>query len=219
MSKLLTYLKYEGIGETLRKCISAVFGKGKNTKETSTVFLSCGEFDIKSNPDLNLEPVVMTPERVEDFEKVRFFDHVSAASYLNAPSRKILLGYVNGEIVSYAAMEYGVKKEIHGFGWFQLDKDEAWIGPVYVKRSVRGKGINKEMIRSAMALLTRDAHIHKIYTCINGGNSKSLHSFKGAGFHTVGEVNCADGQYVCLLDEDVAHKFSAPDDPAKLDRH
>lgn len=216
MGKLLTYLKYEGLRETIRKCFLTV--KNRN-KVSETVFFKYCKADLAHDPKARLEVVFLTEERLPDFETIRFFDHISGRDYIAQPHGNIFLGYLNDELVAYAVTEYGKRKEIHGLGFFQLEQNEAWLGPVYVKRAYRGKGINREMLKRVIEATVKQGYIHSFYTCINQENVASIKSFSYAGFQKKGVILCQNGQYTCRLDEKIVHKFSAPDDPAKLDRH
>lgn len=205
MGKLLTYLKYEGLRGTLKKCISTV--KDRN-KASETVFLRCCEADLSPDPRVNLDVLPLTEERLGDFESIRFFDHISGQDYIGQDHGDIFLGYLDGELVAYAATEFDKRKVIHGLGFFHLAKDEAWVGPVYVKRSFRGKGINREMLKRAMEKAEKKNHIRCFYTCINRENTASRKSFLHTGFREQGHVTCRNGQYTCRLEEEIAHKFS-----------
>ena len=205
MSKLLTYLKYEGLRETIRKCLSSVRNRNKASE---TVFLKCCEADLTPDPKVKLDVVPLTEERLKDFESIRFFDHISGRDYMDQDHGSIFLGYADGELVAYAAAEYDKRKEIHGLGFFHLERDEAWLGPVYVKRAYRGKGVNREMLKRAMEKAEKKNHIRCFYTCINRENTASRKSFLHTGFREQGHVTCRNGQYTCRLEEEIAHKFS-----------
>ena len=205
MSKILTYLKYEGLHETVRKCLLAV--KNRN-KASETVFLKCCEADLTPNPKVKLDVFPLTEDRLQDFEKVKFYEYVSGLSYVNHPKRCVLLGYVDGQIAGYEAIEYHIDREIHGLGVLRLEQDEAWAGPAYVKRAFRGKGINKELIKRAILYGQQEYHIHTVYTCINGENVPSIKAAERIGFRKIGSVIFQNGQYTCRLDGEIAHKFS-----------
>lgn len=204
MSKLLTYLKYEGLRETARKCFARVRSRNK---QSETVFLKCRSLEMCANQNIKLDVVPLTKEFVEDFESVRFFEHISVYDYTEENHGYILLGYLNGKLVAYAAMEYNKKKEIHGLGFFELDSNEAWLGPVYVKRKYRKKGINSEMLKRTMSIAAKRYGIDCFYTCINKENTSSLKSFSHVGFQKKGSTSCLKGKYTIRLNEDISCKF------------
>lgn len=209
MNKFLTYLKYEGIMATVKKVFSYI-----RKKESITVFL-CYDAPIKS---VKKQPILfdfLRQDNLDSFEKIKFFDHIHGRDYIDSSNSFILLAMMNGETVGYIAMELEKNKEIHGLGHFQLDTQEAWVGPVYVKRAYRGKGINKEMLKQALEIAMNKYHIRCIYTSINQENIASLKSFLHAGFQKKGVILCRNGQYTCRLYEEIAHKFSAPAESAK----
>lgn len=74
--------------------------------------------------------------------------------------------------------------EIHGLGSFDLGDNERWIGPTFVCKEYRGRGLNKRQI----AYQIKEASDKIYYTSVNSGNIASLASFKRLGFIIFGEA-------------------------------
>lgn len=184
MSKIITYLKYEGLAATLKK-ISEKFSKDASV----TVFLKCDE--LLSNPvqeDIELTFQTLSTKNVQDFLEIKFFDHILPEYYMNSEHSQIIVAYLNGHAVGYIAAEYGILKTIHGLGTFQLNSGEAWIGPAYVKRKYRSQGINRKCIQKMLETLSDQHEIQKFYTSINQKNISSLKSIAKLGFRECGTV-------------------------------
>lgn len=73
-------------------------------------------------------------------------------------------------------------------GKFKLRCGEGWIGPVYVLRSWRGRGINKMLIAEQTKML-KAIGVDTFYTSINSNNKASLNSFKHSGFCEIGRID------------------------------
>lgn len=205
MGKLLAYLKYEGIKKTASRCVQSIINKNKASE---TVFLRySGPFDMVQDSKKDLNIVLLTKERMKEFDDIRFFHHISGNQYIGQNHGIIALGYLRGQLVAYAAGEYHKRKEIHGLGFFQLDSDEAWVGPVYVKREYRGQGINRKLVRWVMALLMKEKQITCFYTCINKKNTSSLNSFLKIGFIEQGAIVVSKSKYRSSLEKQVKQKF------------
>lgn len=77
MSKLLTYLKYEGVRATIEKVFLSL-----KSRESTTIFLRCETpNELPNIPQIQIAP--LTQERLADFEKIKFFDHIDGKAYIN----------------------------------------------------------------------------------------------------------------------------------------
>lgn len=203
MKKLIKYLKTEGMKATLKKIRMKVKNRGNST----TVFLV---YDIPSTQRNNQqEYIILELDRnnVLEFEKIKFWDHINAADYIDNEKRKILLVQnKKDEYIAYAAMEEELLREIVGCGKFQLQMHEAWIGPVYVKKEYRGRGINSIMIQEL--LFAAEQHgIKRCYTSVNSDNISSLKSFKKNGFEEIGRVEIENKKIEVIVGEGMIGRF------------
>lgn len=182
MSMLLRYLREEGLAVTLHKVAQKFF-----RKESVTVVLKCGDLpqDVVAQGDIRF--VSLSEEQRDEFERIKFFEHVRAEDYIGHNNREIVLIYKDDVCVGYAAAEYEQIKKIHGLGTFALHEKEAWLGPVYVRKAYRGQGLNASACRFLMAKM-HSRGILCCYTAINQNNQKSLRSFAKAGFAEIGNV-------------------------------
>nr|MBQ4458322.1 GNAT family N-acetyltransferase [Clostridia bacterium] len=186
VNKLIIYLRNEGIQQTIRKIITKVFRLGNS----QTVFfynridVEC-ESPYEEHDETYFE---LTESTIPDFEKIKFWNFINAMQYINNQNESVLLVKYNGEVIAYAAECHEKGRPIHGLGSFQLRAKEAWIGPVYVLKQYRGRGINRRLIIEVMNRL-RASGITDFYTSINSNNQSSIKSFQNAGFTEIGRVD------------------------------
>lgn len=111
-------------------------------------------------------------------------------------------------MMGYIAAEWNKTKYIHGLGEFFLHKNEAWIGPVYVLKKYRNKGISSYLIGEICQTLKMQYDIANYYTCINASNQSSLHSFQNNGFEKIGSIDIeADRCFSDFIDSSIAERF------------
>lgn len=183
MGKLLRYLRTEGVAVTLKKVTAKLF-----QNRSVTIFYQCSNMPETDTKEQQIQFIILTEDRLQEFEAMKFFEHLDAAAYCAGGNSRILLAVKQDEIVGYAAAEWEKLHEIHGLGHFSLEKGEAWIGPVYVKREYRGQGINATLLRTLGSDLQRYYHLHTFYTAINEKNAASRKSFSNCGFLQFGNV-------------------------------
>lgn len=199
MNQLLKYLQREGVYATLNKVKNKVFGHNKSC----TVFLKNNGGGVRTGNIENFEIERLTEVNRKDFEKIKFWDFVNTDEFINNPKQSILLLKAGEEYVAYAAEEHEICREIHELGKFQLRAGEGWIGPVYVLRGWRGRGINKALVAEQIKKLQASG-IDTFYTSINSNNEASLNSFKYSGFCEIGRVDskgCVEARSDCVLFE------------------
>ena len=181
MSKVLNYLKYEGFKTTGEKVIHLL-----KRCDAITAFFEASFSDYKGRVE-QLRMIELQEELVQEFEKIKFYEHILSKDYINRKDRKLLLGYIGDILVGYVAAECEIEKKIYGLGLFSLSMKEAWIGPVYVRRKYRGRGISPVLIKEMMTILQNDGIIH-FYTAINEENLSSQSAFKKNGYRKFGTI-------------------------------
>ena len=126
---------------------------------------------------------------LKDIDKPIGILHLSKADVANSfeGGGECFVAKVNDEVAGFTFLSFG-KKEIAGFGEVLLSaNNSAWIGPVFVDKKHRGKGINKAMIFFAIEKCKAKG-VSKIVTSINAQNLSSIASFTKTGFKQVSEV-------------------------------
>ncbi len=94
------------------------------------------------------------------------------------------LGLVQGAVVSYCWVHRG-SYSLGRIGRFGLGEKERWMGPVFVDKRYRRRGINTAQVHHA---LRESSHAGEIvfFTATNAANYRSLQSFARCGFVLIG---------------------------------
>lgn len=194
--RVFDYLFREGLRGVMHRSwekVSAVFG-GASAR---TVFLYAEEMRLNRSNNLGADISCMGYKDLDEFEQFNFFPHISGKRYLETEGWGSVICREAGRIVGYACYEIGGLKKIHGTGTFQLEANEAWIGPCYVDQDYRGRGINAAMVSRAIDEVSAKGVI-RCFTAINSANASSLSSFRKMGFSPFIEYNSAQrGFNVC----------------------
>lgn len=179
----------EGAKNTLKRVWERI-SAGWGGVSARTTFLSAERIDTgnKIPPGIKIER--MGHEDVQAFDAFNFFPHIKGNEYLGRDGRGAVLCREDGCIVGYVCYEVSGLKNIHGMGYFQMKENEAWIGPCYVNRFYRGKGINGAMVYRAMKEASAEG-AECFFTAINSSNVASLASFKKMGFFPFAEYDAS----------------------------
>lgn len=186
MKKCIVYLRNEGFISFCKKIKSNIlyrFGRS-----STTMFYQCNDLGLeKVLTREGIDVLKLAYSELSDFEYMKFFQHLDGNMYVNNLDKEIVIAKYGEKIVGYAAVDYGGKRDIHGLGAFSLLDNEAWIGPVYVIREYRKKGVNSLLINTLKHRM-KSRSINCCYTCINIDNPDSITSFKRNGFNELGFV-------------------------------
>ena len=194
------YLKTEGLLPTLHKVFNAFLIK-TGIRKSSTLFFVCYSSKVKvesKRDDLNVK--ILDKSDLHDFEKIKFFNHIHGEDYVDNPDWKIILIRQQDHIIAYAAAQRNVKHRIHGLGYFLLGKSECWIGPTYVTKANRNKGIASYMIRYIQNHVFPSEVIQTYYTSINKTNASSISSVVKSGFELLGSIMVARHRLSKIID-------------------
>ena len=179
--RLLEYVAREGFRATVKKTADKIGAKlGRSGSETVFLCRKVRDF-VAVNTSTEYIIRVLSESDVDEFAEFNFFPHIEVRDYVPAGINGALGCFEKGKLIGYVCYESKKIKTIHGTGDFMLSKSEAWVGPCYVDRVHRGKGINKALVGAAAAVLARMG-IDTLFTSINGANASSLASFKKMGF-------------------------------------
>lgn len=182
MSRLLNYLKQEGLSATAKRAWNKVFHKN----DSQTVFLRAiisGE--INDSHEDSFE--ILENSNRASFERIKFWDFVNAEDFIDNANQSVIMLRDGDNYIAYAAEEHATDRPIHGLGSFLLKSDEGWIGPVFVRKQWRGHGYNRQLLLQQMHIL-KGLGVTTVYTAINSQNTASLKSFSSVGFEEIGTV-------------------------------
>lgn len=179
--RLLDYMKREGLRATASKALGKIDAK-RGGKAAETVFLRRDNHGLPSLPiPAGLQIRTIEALDIPEFERFNFFPHINPNAYVPAKRDGAIGCFDQDRLVGYVCYESEKRKAIHGTGDFVLENGEAWVGPCYVDRAYRGRGLNRILVAEAAEALERRG-ITRLFTSINGANASSLASFQKMGF-------------------------------------
>ena len=195
MKMLISYLLSEGPIKTVQKVFEKIMHK-----VSVTVFLVCRDsrdtVDFRS--DISFEE--LCAENLSIFEKLKFFQHISGEEILADPQQTAILVKCEGEYAGYAGVQFETRRQIHGLCRFTLREKEAWIGPVYIKRKFRNRGLNRYALQFIMDSM-KEMGFCAFFTAINSSNHSSMKSFMNCGFSDIGHIISKKGRVTTVTGE------------------
>lgn len=175
--RLIDYFVREGFIGTVRRCVNRISAK-LGSPSSITTFLIFDRSAFTVDCPQNIEIRMLSKDNLDAFDVFNFYPHISGRDYLGREDRGIVVGLMGEEMIGYVCFETGGLKHVFGLCDFKLEQNEAWIGPCYVDRNFRGKGINGALISRAILF----SNAVRCFTAINAMNKASLASFKKVGF-------------------------------------
>lgn len=177
LRKLYTFCKYDGLSNTWRYILNTLSGFFVSNSKTillyspKTTFLP--EYDSKNirfcTDMTEIERIASPRLRLTPYKK-----------WLKAGSQ-LAICEENNRIVAYGWVHFH-RYFVHGVGEIVLSDSQAWLGPFFVDKDYRGKGIQKKMIQYCMKNTPPRYYI----TSANAKNTPSLKSFEKLGFVQIG---------------------------------
>jgi GNAT superfamily N-acetyltransferase len=177
--KFFVYYKADGVGNALRFVLKTLLSH--IYKRSETVFYSKNTSGNDFSSDYKMQMLELSIQDMEiiDFPRLKLVDY---NSWMQKGSR-VFVCYVDETPVAFTWTHYGIY-EIHGTGHFSMSANECWIGPTFVDRHYRGRGINKQQILYQMEYSVAEV----FYTSVNVGNIPSRQSFEHWGFVEIGRT-------------------------------
>lgn len=187
MGKILTFIKSDGLDNTMRFMWNALRSKIGHTSHTYCLFADRDGI----LPELG--------NRI----KYKVISDIETLSAINFPRLKlspwkkwlregscVLIIFENDVPIAFGWMHFK-SHYVHSVGNFNLGNDMAWLGPYFVHRKYRGKGLQRTAISIGVSEAPKS--ITSFITSINFSNIASLHSFEKCGFQIGLEVSCTMG--------------------------
>lgn len=182
--KILIYLKSDGFLSTARLIFDSIRRMFYYHSET---------FFLRSNFPTSADVILPKGYDICIFNRDEQLDELSFPRLKLLPYKKWFANKSNLVVVwehqipiAYAWIH---KKEyhIHGLGTVQLKDNEFWIGPTFVNKRFRGKGINKLQLQYIINKVILDSRNNCcLVTSVNSKNIPSLKSFLHLGFQKIG---------------------------------
>jgi predicted GNAT family acetyltransferase len=179
IKKTITYYKSGGLKEVAGYVLGAI--KRKIYHKSETIFLYVNKADLIVNQpmiDNDIQFKVFTDHA--ELKKLNFgrLDTLKYDKWLKRKSF-VVVGFNKSHPVSFTWTHFG-KHEIHNLCTIDLSSNQCWLGPTFVDKSTRGRGMNKKQISCQMNEVPRNVNF--FLTSVNSRNLASLKSFERLGF-------------------------------------
>lgn len=179
--KFLVYCQSDGLRPALAFAFKTLapwlFGR------STTLFFHLGAYEFEKSPSSDLlkqEQIDIQRLNSLNFPRLRL---LPCDEWLTNGSRLYVTFATGNRPVAFTWTHFH-QYSIHGLGNIHLSDNECWIGPTFVHKEYRGKGINKAQILHQMA----EAQGMTFYTSVNAKNLPSIHSFLHFGFKEIGRT-------------------------------
>lgn len=187
IKKIIKEYSFSEIIRKVRRKFLVQFG----FKYTDTIFFVYQQ--EKESSDAVHEGVSVTElsvEQIPGLKKINIFKDLDLEEVINSPNHNVLIAEMDGIICGFIIVHFGgkeVKHNLNGWLYFKLNQNEAWVGPTYVGKDYRGKGLNTLLLQSVKKLCY-DRSIELIFTSINSENIGSINSFRKNKFISIGSI-------------------------------
>lgn len=155
MKKLVSSIKNNGYLETIKKALNRIL-KVLGLLESETYFFEKKIDDIRSQSTKeqiyndNISIKFLDYKEKTQFEYMKYYEFLDTESLLNSEMSKVLIALHKDKIIGFACIHRGSNHLIHDLGYWNLSEDEAWIGPTYVIKNYRNRGIHKDLLNRAI---------------------------------------------------------------------
>ncbi len=178
IKKFLIYCKSDGIVNALGFVGKSILSPIR--KNSETVFYKWeGKHITTPSSTIQIKELSIQDMDGLDFPRLKLTTY---KKWMDSGSR-VFIVLTDNKQVAFTWSHYG-SYSIHDLGTFVLSNKECWIGPTFVDRHYRGRGINKEQIKYQME--HSDAQVY--YTSVNANNIPSRRSFEHWGFKEIGRT-------------------------------
>lgn len=187
--KIINSFKANGFIDTISKIVDKVL-KMLGIRVSETYFFQMDLNDAILQNNNNMKPYkteYLDYDKKTQFENMKYFNFLDVDGLLTFGKSNVLIALDENKIIGYVCMHRGTKHLIHNLGYWNLDDNEAWIGPIYVIKGYRNKGFSKFLLKNAVNELHK-LGIVTFYTAVNKNNISSIRSFSNVMFNIIGMV-------------------------------
>jgi RimJ/RimL family protein N-acetyltransferase len=176
--KFFIYIWSGGLIEVLKYISIHIRKKIYYKSETIFLFLDIDELSLMPKQKCDIEYKII--QNKSDLDKIDF-NRIKILQYKKwfEKSSQAILGLNNSNPVSFSWSHFQ-QHSLHGVCKINLSSNKCWIGPTFVDKSMRGKGINKAQIY--FQINNAPAGIKYFLTSANASNKASIKSFEKLGF-------------------------------------
>lgn len=177
LKKAIIYLYSGGFNEVLRYATSFLRKRFFYTSRTIYLYRNLMELPAADYIDHFEFKAISTPDDLEslNFKRIETLDYQQWFS----KGSIAIVGFYNGKPVSFSWCHFKSHQVDHSTR-IDLGDNAVWIGPTFVDKIMRGKGMNKSQISYQIANLP--TNISTCLTSANERNTASIKSFERLGF-------------------------------------
>jgi len=189
MKKIIYYLRDYGLFETIKRIFIRILGIiGLIESETYVLRFQLPKASVEQPYTNEFRIMQLDREHVREFNRIKYFDFIDGNKIINSKYSRVFIAMESDKIIGYVVC-FGpnVHHQIHKMGTWKLGKNEAWIGPTFIVKKYRNKGIHKVLLIECINTMYK-LGIEICYTAINKNNIPSIRSFSKVGFDKLGLI-------------------------------
>lgn len=178
IKKFFIYLKTDGLLNTLVFTLKSITSLIYNKSVTNIYKRKTCEEDYKN--ETVIKEVGANEIESMDFSRLKLLDW---KKWLENKSH-IYVAYIGNEPVGYAWIHYHSYHFADKYN-FGIEENEVWIGPSFVKKEFRGRGVQKALTQYRLSKINNST----VYTSVSSNNIASNKCMKRNDFEFMGTVN------------------------------
>lgn len=188
MGKIFTFVRSDGLYNTLKFIWNALRIKICHTSHTYCLFADRNDIIFGKRGGDVKHKVISDIETLEaiNFPRLKLSPW---RKWLRDGSRVLIL-FENDVPIAFGWMHFKCHY-VRSVGNLDLGDDKAWLGPYFVHRKYRGRGLQRVAI--SLGVDNAPKSINAFVTSVNSLNMASLRSFEKSGFQIGMEVLCTTG--------------------------
>ena len=177
IKKFFIYLKSDGLWNALAFTLKSITSLVYNKSVTNIYKRITGEEEY--NNEAVIKEVGANEVERMDFPRLKLLDW---RKWLENKSR-LYVAYIGNKPVGYAWIHYH-SYHFAGKYNFGIEENEVWIGPSFVKKEFRGKGLQKALTQYRLSKIKNCT----VYTSVSSNNIASNKCMKRNNFEFMGTV-------------------------------
>ena len=188
MKKIIQYIHEYGLLRTIMQIFKRI-GEFVGVLKSKTYVLDKEiqkDLDVITEPKYQIRPLGL--DDIEEFNRMKYFDFLDPKNIIESKNKGAIIALNGSRIIGYVCYDSSSEHSIHKMGKWNLDENEAWVGPTYVDINYRNKGIHRDLLNETIKKLHYE-NIKNVFTAINYKNEPSVKSFEKTGFRKLGLIS------------------------------
>ena len=190
MNKFLVFCKSDGIKNAIWFSIKSITNVLFHHSSTKCIYLERKSFRQISKPEWDRYSYKIF-DKAEDIATLPF-DRLKLLPYRKwMENGSLVIVAFDGKTPVAFGWTHFRSQTIHYVGTFDMGDDIAWLGPVFVHKDSRGKGLQKLIMQ--LGITTAPNNINCFITSVNSGNAPSWSSLLKLGFKEGLDISTQSG--------------------------